>query len=355
MKRTALYEKHIKANAKIVDFAGWEMPLHYGSQIKEHKCVRKNVGMFDVSHMGIVDVHGEDAYDFLRYLLANDIAKMQEPGKAIYSCMLNEYGGVVDDLIVYWMDYEKFRIILNAGTRKSDLKWLKTHSVERDLTITERPELSIIAVQGPGSLSVVPDVMEEYFTGLKTLKPFNFVSDSFRNIMVARTGYTGEAGFEIVVPNEQADELWDKFSEAGAKPCGLGSRDTLRLEAGYNLYGLDMDQYTSPLVSNLSWTVSFDDSRNFIGRQALEEEKEKGIKQKLVGLTMKTGGILRNHQKVFLPGVGEGEITSGGFSPTLGHAIALARVPVETVKDAEVERLGKRIPVEIVKPPFIKK
>lgn len=354
-KKTPLYKKHQEARAQLVDFGGWEMPLHYGSQIEEHNFVREAVGMFDVSHMGVLDVAGLGARDFLRYVLANDVNKLKAPGKALYSCMLNEKGGVVDDLIVYYMAENEYRIVLNAGTRETDVQWLQSFAKDFEVTLTERPDLSIVALQGPEALPLLESMlMDNLVKKLNALKPFEFFIDE--HVMIARTGYTGEDGVEIIVSSDLLTGLWQDLLSEQVRPCGLGARDTLRLEAGYNLYGSDMDQSTSPLVSNLSWTVSFkDESRDFIGCKALEKEKADGIKQKLVGLVMREPGVLRNHQTVFVNGVGEGEITSGSFSPSLNHAIALARVPMDTGETAEVERRGKRVTVEVVKPPFLKK
>lgn len=354
-KRTPLYDCHRAAGAQLVDFSGWEMPLHYGSQIQEHHCVRKSVGMFDVSHMGVVDIAGAGAYDFLRYALANDVAKLSEAGCALYSCMLNDQGGVIDDLIVYRLGDDAFRVVLNAGTRDSDLAYLQSLAKDFDVTLTERTDLAIVAVQGPAALPLLQDMLAQPIAEkLQALKAFQFLID--KDIMIARTGYTGENGVEIILPAVEVTTLWEDLLQKGVAACGLGARDTLRLEAGFNLYGSDMDARTSPWISNLSWTVSLKDaSRDFVGRKALEKEKANSVTQKLVGVVMETAGVLRDHQKVFVNDIGEGEITSGSFSPTLGYAIALARVPIDTGDTAEVERRGKRIPVKVVKPPFIKK
>ena len=353
--RTPLYDCHREAGAQLVDFSGWEMPLHYGSQIQEHHRVRESVGMFDVSHMGVLDITGAGANDFLRYALANDIAKLTEAGKALYSCMLNDKGGVIDDLIVYRLGENDFRLVLNAGTRDSDLKWLQTLAKDFEVTLTERTDLSIIAVQGPGALSLLDDMLSEPIAEkLQRLELFQFLIAE--DIMIARTGYTGEDGVEIILPSEDAKALWEDLLNEEVAPCGLGARDTLRLEAGFNLYGLDMDATTSPLISNLAWTVSLKDKvRDFVGRAALEKVKANGVIQKLVGLEMEVAGVLRDHQTVFVEGLDDGEITSGSFSPTLGHAIALARVPIDTGDTAEVERRGQRIPVKVVTLPFVKK
>lgn len=355
LQQTPLYKQHVKAGAKLVDFAGWEMPLHYGSQIEEHHHVRQQAGLFDVSHMGVVDVDGEDATYFLRYVLANDVQKLKEPGRALYTCVLNEQGGVIDDLLVYRVDHYKYRIVVNAATRAKDVAWLEKHSELFDVAVNERPDLTIIAVQGPKAMTIAAHVFDAHvMQQLDALKPFRFIMQG--DTLIARTGYTGEDGLEIISPAKTTPDLWKKFIHTGAKPCGLGARDTLRLEAGLNLYGSDMDETTSPLTSNLAWTVCWRDAdRDFIGRAALQKQIDDGVKQQLVGLVMEQPGVLRDHQKVRIDGNGEGEITSGGFSPTLGHAIALARVPLDIMGDAaKIERRGQQIPVKIVKPPFVR-
>lgn len=353
-KRTPLYEMHCQAGAKIVDFAGWEMPIHYGSQIQEHLQVRKQAGIFDVSHMGIVDIEGKEAQDFLRYVLANDIQKLKSPGNALYTCMLNENGGVIDDLIVYYLKDDQYRLVINAGRREKDIEWLSNLISTFNAKIIERNDLCMIAIQGPQALDSIAPVFDETTAEkVKALKPFTSII--VNEYLIARTGYTGEDGVEIIFPAKNATSLWQNFLDQGVKPCGLGARDTLRLEAGLNLYGSDMDENTSPLVSNLAWTVSWtDEARDFIGKKALLEEKQKGVQKKLVGLVMQQPGVLRNHQRVLIEGNGEGEITSGTFSPTLGYAIALARVPSAIGKEAKVERRGHWIPVKIVKPPFVR-
>ncbi len=352
--RTPLYDQHCQAGAQLVDFSGWEMPLHYGSQIDEHHQVRNSAGIFDVSHMGVVDIEGQGAVDYLRYLLANDVQKLKEEGQALYTCMLNDAGGVVDDLIVYRMADEKYRLVINAGTRQKDLAWMNEHVGSFDVTITERKDLSILAVQGPKVLSLLENVFSaELAQAIELLKPFKFVISE--EVQIARTGYTGEDGIEMVLPADQAAAYWQKFIAAGVKPCGLGARDTLRLEAGLNLYGSDMSEEVSPLVSNLAWTISWkDEKRHFIGRAALKEQLASGILEQLVGIVMEDRGVLRDHQTVTFDGNGEGTITSGGFSPTLGHAIALARVPKHIPNKASVERRGKAVPVTVVKPPFVR-
>ncbi len=338
----------------MVDFSGWEMPIHYGSQIQEHHRVRNDVGMFDVSHMTVIDVEGQDAQAFLRYLLANDVARLKLPGKALYSCMLNAEGGVIDDLIVYFIDDGNYRMVVNAATREKDLEWITNQARAFAVSVDERPELAMIAVQGPNAeqkLSAVIDAGQH--EKLQELKPFHalWMGPWF----VARTGYTGEDGFEIILGAEQAVGLWKKLAAAGVAPVGLGARDTLRLEAGMNLYGTDMDETVTPLESGLAWTVAWEPAeRDFIGRSALERQRRQKPRHKLTGLLLEDKGVLRNHQKVLIPGVGDGEITSGSFSPTLGKAIAFARVPAEAGSEASVEIRGRLLPVRLVKAPFVR-
>jgi aminomethyltransferase len=350
--KTCLYDEHSKLGAKIVDFAGWQMPLHYGSQLEEHHAVRKDAGVFDVSHMAVTDITGTDAQIFLRRVLANDVAKLIS-GKALYSCMLNPSGGVIDDLIVYRVSDDFYRIVSNAGTREKDLVWLRTQRENFMVEITERKDLAIIAVQGPNARAKVNSILGAKASGLETVKPFHFIL--LDDWLIARTGYTGEDGYEIILPVADAVKFWQALVAANIQPCGLGARDTLRLEAGLNLYGADMDENTSPLESNLAWTVAIDPKdRNFIGRQALERQMQQGIEKKLVGLVLRTGGILRSHQKIKSFTDEVGEILSGSFSPTLGVSIAMARVPNTIEQSYFVEIRGKQLPVEVVKLPFVR-
>jgi aminomethyltransferase len=352
-KRTPFYDSHVKAQAKIVDFAGWDMPLHYGSQIQEHHQVRQHVGMFDVSHMGVIDLIGSGAFNYLQHLLANNVAKLTE-GKALYSCMLNEKGGVIDDLIVYQLADEFFRLIINAGTRDHDLVWLQQQAQGFDVSLHERHDLAMLAIQGPEAKDKIQKLFPaEAYEEILQLKPFHFTT--YDVIFIARTGYTGEDGFEILLPVEQAVEFWDACISAQIIPCGLGSRDTLRLEAGLNLYGADMDETVSPLESNLAWTVAFEPAdRLFIGRVALEKQKQAGVNKHLVGLVLEGKGVIRNHQRVIVDGHDVGEVTSGGYSPTLEKSIALARVPVEVAQSCCVEIRNKQVPAKVIKPPFVR-
>lgn len=359
-QKTILHSAHQAMSAKIVDFGGWDMPLHYGSQVEEHHHVRNDAGMFDVSHMTVVDVTGADAKEYLRYLLANDVLRLKVKGKALYSGMLNVQGGVNDDLIVYLMTEpgvagEWFRVVVNCATREKDLRWMAEQTARfDDVALTEQPELSMIAVQGPNAIERVKSVVSEGRARLiEELSVFQGAESE--GWFFARTGYTGEDGLEVLVPDDEAEAFWNALAAADVPPCGLGARDTLRLEAGMNLYGSDMDEKVSPLSANMAWTVAWEpEDRDFVGRSALESQREAGVADKLVGLVLETRGVLRGHQKVIVDGVGEGEITSGTFSPTLGHSIALARVPKATQDSAEVEMRGKRIPVRVVKPTFVR-
>jgi len=356
-RKTPLHEQHVALGARMVDFGGWDMPVNYGSQIEEHHRVRRAAGIFDVSHMCVIDVRGRDSRSFLRRLLANDVDKLQAPGKALYSCMLNADGGVLDDLIVYFMNDEWFRIVVNAGTRDSDLAWIRARAREElaHLEIIERVDLAMLAVQGPAARAKVVDLLEPTDReATLALQPFagRFCGERF----VARTGYTGEDGYEIMLPLEEISVAWLALMAAGVAPCGLGARDTLRLEAGMNLYGNDMSERTHPLESGLAWTVAFEPaSRDFIGREALERIREAGGgTYKLAGLVLEDRGVLRSHQKVLIDGVCEGEITSGTFSPTLERSIALARVPRATGTSVQVDIRGKLLPARVVKPPFVR-
>ena len=354
MKHTPLHDAHVALGAKMVDFGGWDMPLAYGSQIEEHHQVRRDAGMFDVSHMTVVDISGPQARDWLRTLLANDVAKLAVPGKALYSCMLNEDGGVIDDLIVYWLGGDRYRMVINAATTDKDLAWMRRQAEGFDVTLQVRDDLAMIAVQGPRAREKAHAALgDEAAAAAGALEPF-FMAE-IGDWAVARTGYTGEDGYEIMLPAAQAEDFWNRLLAAGVKPCGLGARDTLRLEAGMNLYGADMDETVTPLESGLAWTVAFEPAdRAFIGRAALERQKAEGVRRKLVGLVLEDRGVLRNHQSVLVDGEAAGEITSGSFSPTLGRAIALARVPVEAGDAVEVEVRGRPLKAKVVRPPFVR-
>ncbi|MFK8329035.1 glycine cleavage system aminomethyltransferase GcvT [Pseudomonas sp. BJa5] len=352
-QRTPLYDLHLALGAKMVDFGGWDMPLHYGSQVEEHHQVRSDCGVFDVSHMTVIDVHGAQARVWLRRLLANDVDRLGETGKALYSTMLDEQGRVIDDMIVYRGD-EGYRLVVNAATRDKDLAWLNACKGDYQVELRERPELAILAIQGPDARDKIARLVSAPRAALiRELKPFEGRDEG--DWFIARTGYTGEDGLEIILPAEQAPAFFNDLVGAGIAPSGLGARDTLRLEAGMNLYGQDIDEAHTPLTSNLGWSVAWEPAeRDFIGRQGLLAEIEHGVEQKLVGLVLEERGVLRAHQVVRVAGIGEGEITSGSFSPTLSKSIALARVPMATADRAEVEIRGKWYPVRVVKPTFVR-
>ncbi|WP_455202069.1 glycine cleavage system aminomethyltransferase GcvT [Kaarinaea lacus] len=352
-QKTALYEKHLAAGGKMVDFAGWDMPIHYGSQLEEHHSVRNDAGVFDVSHMTVIDFKGDDTRVFLQRLLANDVGKLTIPGKALYSCMLNEQGGIIDDLITYYMDEAWYRMVVNAATRVKDLDWIRNQAESFDITIEERRDLSMLAVQGPNARDKVHQVFGAKIDAAQDLKPF--FAAQCEEVFIARTGYTGEDGYEIILPSNDAPALWDQLLANDVKPIGLGARDTLRLEAGMNLYGQDMDENTTPLESGLTWTVAWEPSdRQFTGRPTLDKQRETGVEQKLVGLVLEDRGVLRSHQKVIVENIGEGETTSGSFSPTLNRSIAFARVPAQTGDECEVEIRNKKLKARVVKPPFVR-
>lgn len=352
--RTPLYDAHLAAGGKMVDFGGWDMPIHYGSQLEEHHAVRQHAGAFDVSHMTVVDVTGHDARAYLRHLLANDIDKVKA-GRALYTCMLNERGGVVDDLIVYKGDND-YRLVVNCATREKDLDWMEKQAGGFAVDIHERPDLAMIAVQGPEARAILEKVLCE--AGAKAVAGLPFFGFEYvGEWLIARTGYTGEDGAEIILPGSKAEDLWQRLVDAGVRPTGLGARDTLRLEAGLNLYGNDMDEDITPWEAGLGWTVALDDAdRDFVGRAALEKQKTEGHRQ-LLGLVLEGKGVLRAHQGVHVPGssVGpDGEITSGTFSPTLGKAVALARLPAGTTGTVEVAIRNKRLNAQVVRAPFVR-
>ena len=350
LKKTSLNQVHHDCGARMVEFGGWEMPIHYGSQIEEHHAVRREAGMFDVSHMTVVDLRGEGVTGFLRQLLANDVGRLKSAGKALYSCMLNEQGGVIDDLIVYRMSDDWYRMVVNASTREQDLAWIRPRAQAHGVAVTERDDLAMIAVQGP--------LARDRFAGLlaadrrdAVLALGRFSAAAWDDLFVARTGYTGEDGFEVVMPAPAAAGYWRRLVDVGVRPCGLGARDTLRLEAGMNLYGQDMDQETTPLESGLAWTVAWEPAdRQFIGREALARQQAGGVPRKLVGLLLEGRGVLRHGQRVDA----DGEVTSGSYSPTLERSIGFARVPAATGDAVAVDIRGKALAARVVKPPFVR-
>ncbi|MCD9097988.1 glycine cleavage system aminomethyltransferase GcvT [Luteimonas fraxinea] len=355
-QKTILNDAHRALGARMVDFGGWDMPLNYGSQIEEHHHVRRDAGMFDVSHMTVVDLRGAGTRDFLRRLVANSVDKLKVPGKALYTCMLTLDGGIVDDLIVYFMADDWFRLVVNAATREKVLAWIAEQAADFDVAVTERPELAMIAVQGPQARDTVATLLGDG-NGKTVAKLGRFAAaalegTAFGDLFVARTGYTGEDGFEIVVGESHAVALWMALHEAGVAPAGLGARDTLRLEAGLALYGQDMDETVSPFEAALGWTVALDEGRAFNGRALLESQAD-GAPRQMIGLVMDDKGVLRHGQTVATAN-GAGEILSGTFSPTIGKAIAFARVPAGEPGEVTVDIRGRQVPVRVVKFPFVK-
>ena len=343
--KTPLYQSHVDLGAKIVDFGGWDMPLHYGSQLEEHHIVRTTAGAFDVSHMTVVDVTGAGAGGFLQYLLANDVAKLKQPGKALYSCMLNDAGCVVDDLITYFLGPNRYRIVVNAATRDKDMAWINARAENFDVNIDEKPDLAMIAVQGPQARELAATVIDEQWReAALALKPFFGLEAGA--LFIARTGYTGEDGWEIMIPDDAAADFLRGCIDAGIKPCGLGARDTLRLEAGMNLYGSDMDETVSPLEAGLAWTIAWEpQEREFVGREALSTMRTNEKRQKFAGLVLQGKGVLRDHMRVVVDGLDDGEITSGGYSPTCERSIAMARLPAGKYTHAKVDVRGKLLDV----------
>ena len=359
LKTTPLNAVHRAAGARMVDFGGFDMPVHYGSQIDEHHAVRGDAGMFDVSHMRVVDVKGPSGAprEFLRHVLANNVDKLEAPGKALYSCLLEPHGFVIDDLIVYFLREDFFRIVVNAATADKDIAWLaqQNEATGARVTLEPRADLSIIAVQGPHAREKVWRAAPELRNATQALRPFFGVEVMIgaERWFVGRTGYTGEDGFELIVPSSRVVALWDSLRASGVRPCGLGARDTLRLEAGMNLYGQDMDETVTPLESGLGWTVDLASARDFVGKAALVALTPR---RQLVGLVATdAGGVFRAHQKVLTP-EGDGEITSGTYSPTLAKSIALARVPSGVAQGAtvHVQVRDKRVAARVVKPPFVR-
>ena len=356
-QKTVLNAIHRELGARMVDFGGWDMPISYGSQLEEHHAVRRDAGMFDVSHMTVVDLHGARTRDFLRHLLANSVDKLKVQGKALYTCMLNEQGGVIDDLIVYFLGDEFFRLVVNAATRDKDLAWIERQAKAFDVAVKERADYAMIAVQGPYARAKVIGLLHEVDRP-RIEKLGRFAAAAAQGphgapLFIARTGYTGEDGFEIIVPEDAAVALWQELAAAGVLPCGLGARDTLRLEAGMNLYGQDMDEGVTPWEAGLAWTITLDEGRDFIGRPALEAQKAAGVPRAMVGLVLDDKGVLRHGQKVLTPH-GEGEILSGSFAPTLNKSVALARVPAGTTDQVRVDIRGREVPVRVVKFPFVR-
>lgn len=370
-KRTPLYQSHVDSSGKMVDFSGWELPIHYGSQIDEHEAVRTDAGMFDVSHMVVVDVTGKDSKAWLQKLLANDVNKLKTVGKALYSPMLNDNGGIIDDLIVYLSNADEtaYRIVSNAATRDKDMAQFEKVAKDFEVTLTERLDLAMIAVQGPNAIAKLTQAKPEWSETLSQLKPFvgaDLGAIEGEHWFVAKTGYTGEDGVEVILPNDQAPAFFDLLKQNGVKPAGLGARDTLRMEAGMNLYGHDMDDNVSPYDCNMGWTLALKDDRDFVGRDALVNNRKSAIENnsamKQVGLLLTTRGVLREGMTVSInQGTDHeqsGVITSGTFSPTLKNSIAIARVPANVTNEDNVQidlrGKGKFVEVRVLDLPFVR-
>jgi aminomethyltransferase len=353
-QKTVLFDIHERHGGRMVEFSGWQLPLHFGSQLEEHHSVRRDAGMFDVSHMTVIDLAGRDSGAFLSMLLANDIRRLQRPGQALYSCMLDEAGGILDDLMIYRWAPDRFRIIANAATRAKDLAWIGRHAEGFEIAVNPREDLAIIAVQGPSARPRTDACLNEALRrAAAELGVFEGVLQG--DWQVSRTGYTGEDGYEIVLPHAAAAPLWQALLDAGVRPCGLGARDTLRLEAGMRLYGVDMDETVSPLEAGLGWTVAWQpEARSFIGRAALETQRQTGGLRRFVGLILQGMGVLRSHQRVIVPGIGEGEITSGGFSPVLNRGIGFARLPAGDFTRCQVEVRGQLKEAAVTAPRFVR-
>jgi len=356
-RKTPLYDAHIAAGAQMTDFAGWLLPARYQGVMEEHHAVRRHAGMFDVSHMCIIDITGSESGAFLRQLLANNIDKLAAPGKALYSCMLNDKGGILDDLIVYWLEPDYFRLVVNAATTEKDLHWLQQqakHFTVGKLQISQRSELALIALQGPDAEQQLTRQLPSLGAQIKTLTPFAVLRDD--QYCIARTGYTGEDGFEIMLDASAAPTFWQALLDSGVMPCGLGARDTLRMEAGMSLFGQDMDESVTPLQCGLGWTIAWEpEQRHFIGREAVQQQREHGVAEKVVGLVLDQRNVLRNGYRVFgdddqLLGV----LTSGTFSPTISKPIGMARVSKDIGTRVMVEIRGKKIPARVVKPVFVR-
>lgn len=349
--KTPLHDSHVDAGARMVDFAGWAMPIQYRSQLDEHRAVRERAGVFDVSHMAVTDVTGSAAGDWLRHLLCNDVERLRGAGRALYTCMLDHDGGVLDDLIVYRREDGRFRMVLNAARREADLAWLREQA-PGGVEVVWREDLAMLAVQGPDAVALAAPLLPATLAGATELPGFAALEHG--DWMVARTGYTGEDGFEVMLPATEAPAFWRRLVDTGVRPCGLGARDSLRLEAGLNLYGQDMDTGVTPLECALGWTVAWQpESRRFIGRDALERQRAQGVRSRLVGLVLEQRGVMRAGQRLS-DGACEGVVTSGGYSPVLGRSIALARVDADFAHRGEVIIRERACPVRVVRPPFVR-
>jgi len=349
MNKTTLHESHIELGAKMVNFSNWEMPISYTSLIEEHNAVRNTAGIFDVSHMAVFDFMGGDQIAFFEKIFANDIKKISLENKAIYGALLNEEGGILDDLIIYHAN-SKFRLVSNCSTREQNRDWYKKHAVEFGVEVIERSDIGILAIQGPDALNKILAI-SEIDHQVNNLQSFGCIFDGEK--LFARTGYTGEDGLELIVPNSDIKSLWNKALELDCTPIGLGARDTLRLEAGLNLYGNDMTVDNHPYESNLGWTIDMnDENRQFIGKDALLSINQSESK-KIVGIILRDKGVLRTGYEI-THGQGNGIVLSGSYSPTLQSSIGLARVDRGYQENGKVMIRNKELNIDFVSPRFLR-
>jgi aminomethyltransferase len=348
MNKTPLNKSHIELGAKMVNFSNWEMPISYSSLIEEHNAVRNTVGIFDVSHMSVFDFDGDNQVAFFEKIFANDIKKIYKDNKAIYGALLNEEGGILDDLIIYHAN-NKFRLVSNCSTREQNRQWFEKHAVEFGVKVMERSDMGILAIQGPDALNKILKI-KEIDNQVNTLQSFGCMFEGDK--LYARTGYTGEDGLELIVPTKDINHLWDQALELGCTPIGLGARDTLRLEAGLNLYGNDMTINNHPYESNMGWTIDMsDESREFIGKDALLSI-DQSKSQKIVGIILQDKGILRSGYEITHE-QGKGVVLSGSYSPTLQSSIGLARVDQGYKENGKVMIRNKLLNIDFVSPRFL--
>ncbi len=361
LARTPLFTAVQELKGRLTSFGGWEMPVQFSGISKEHEAVRSGAGMFDISHMGKFTLQGKNLVSQLQRLVPSDLSRLQ-PNQAQYTVLLNPNGGIIDDIIFYYQGedntgLQKGFIIVNAATTAKDKAWLLEHLDTQQVEFQDlSAEKVLLAIQGPKATEILQQFVEEDLTPVKAYGHLD-ATVLGKPAFLARTGYTGEDGFEVMVEPSVGIELWQKLIEAGVIPCGLGARDTLRLEAAMALYGQDVDDTTTPLEAGLGWLVHLDTKGDFIGRKALEQQKAAGVQRKLVRLQMQGRNIARHGYPVLSAGEKVGEITSGTLSPTLGYPIALAYVPTELAKvdnQLEVEIRGKTYPATVVKRPFYK-
>ncbi len=367
-KKTPLYQKCIEAGGRMIPFAGWEMPVTYTGLINEHHCVRKSIGLFDISHMGVLTLEGENVKQVMQKLVPTDLNRIG-PKEACYTVLLNETGGILDDVIIYDIHNtetlgDKMLVVINAACSEKDTKWLKKHLEPVGVNVSNTIERHVLlALQGPNSPALINEITDQ---SIKNLPRFghqrihiNKTKKQFPDpIFISRTGYTGEEGFELLLNARDGNNLWEEFLDLGITPCGLGARDTLRLEAGMHLYGNDMNATTSPLEAGLGWLVHLETTHEFLGRGVLEKQAEEGISKKLVGIKMEDRTIARAGYKVIVEGKEVGTITSGSWSPTINEAIALAYVPSSLSKigtNLEVMIRGKTHPAKVAKKPFYRR